>query len=267
MKQTQTKEETLFLENCRELGLKHLEKEHERLIRQAGESDIGYGAFIRQVVAAEALTKKERKIQYRIKESRLPKPYKLLDDFDFSFQPGLKKKWIMELATLDFLRRKESILLIGDPGTGKSHIARALALIACRECYKVLYTTCSDMLYDLNRGVYEKTFQRRLRKYTLPEILILDEVGHDRLELEMTKEAHLLFKVINERYNRETPVIITSNVEETGWGEYLGDPVSAEAIIDRIFHRSIRVEIKGPSFRKHEGVLLQEKYKHPQKSE
>lgn len=259
-----SKENVIFIENCRSLGLKHLEKEYDRLIRQAGETDAGYEAFIRQVIAAEAAAKRERSISHRIRESKLPKPYKLLADFDFSFQPGLKKKLIMDLATLNFLRRKESILLIGDPGTGKSHIARALGFIACSECHKVLYTTCADMLSDLNLGVYEKTLQKRLNKYINPELLLIDEMGHDKLELEVTKEAHLLFKVINERYNRNNSVIFTTNVEESGWGEYLGDPVAVEAILDRIFHHSVRVEVRGCSYRKHEGELLQKKYEENQ---
>lgn len=256
----QTAGDTVFLENCRYLGLKYLEKEYDRLVRQAGQADMGYGEFIRQLVQNEAGAKRERSIQYRVGESKLPKPYKLLDDFDFSFQPRLKKKLIMDLSTLEFFRRKESVLFIGTPGTGKSHIARALALLACRKCYKVLYTTCSDMLYDLNQGVYEKTLLRRLRKYVNPDLLVIDEMGHDRLELEVTKEAHLLFKVINERYNKEKSLIFTTNVEEADWADYLGDPISTSAILDRIFHHSIRVEIRGPSYRKHEGELLQQKY-------
>ncbi|MDD4190350.1 MAG: ATP-binding protein [Mangrovibacterium sp.] len=85
-------------------------------------------------------------------------------------------------------------------------------------------------------------------------------MGHDRLELEVTKEAHLLFKVINERYNRDKSLIFTTNVEESDWADYLGDPISTAAILDRIFHHSIRVEVRGPSYRKYEGELLQQKY-------
>lgn len=166
----------------------------------------------------------------------------------------------MDLATIDFIERKESILLIGNCGTGKSHIARSLALIACEKRYHVLYTTCASMLNDLNTGVYEKTLNKRMRKYISCDLLLIDEMGHDRLELEVTKEAHLLFKVIDERYKQDKPIIFTTNIEETDWADYLGDPISTKAILDRIFHHSIKIEIKGPSFRKHESELLQKKY-------
>ncbi len=116
------------------------------------------------------------------------------------------------------------------------------------------------MLNDLNTGVYEKSLLKRMRKYTNPQLLVIDEMGHDRLELEVTKEAHLLFKVIDERYKLNKPLIFTTNVQEEDWADYLGDPISTKAILDRIFHRSIKVGIKGPSYRKHEGEKLQKKY-------
>ena len=116
------------------------------------------------------------------------------------------------------------------------------------------------MLNDLNTGVYEKTLTKRIRKYITPDLLVIDEMGHDRLELEVTKEAHLLFKVIDERYKQEKPLIFTTNVQQQDWAEYLGDPISTDAILDRIFHRSVKVEIKGTSYRKHEGEKLQQKY-------
>jgi DNA replication protein DnaC len=116
------------------------------------------------------------------------------------------------------------------------------------------------MIIDLNKGVYEKTLEKRIRKYLNPQLLVIDEMGHDRLELEVTKEAHLLFKVIDHRYKENKSLIFTTNVEETDWADFLGDPISTRAILDRIFHHSIKVEIKGPSFRKHESEILQQKY-------
>jgi len=258
---TGNKEETMFIENCRYLGLKYLGAEYVDIIQKANKSNIGFTGFIQQIVQNETNYKIERSIKYRIKESKLPLPYKLLQDFDFPFQPNLKKKLIMDLAALGFIRQNESILFIGEPGTGKSHLARSIAFIACEKRYKVLYTTCSDMLNDLNRGVYEKTLLKRLQKYVNPELLIIDEMGHDRLELEVTKEAHLLFKVIDQRYNQNKSLIFTTNVCEPDWADFLGDPISTKAILDRIFHHSIKVQINGPSYREYESEKLQQKYK------
>lgn len=254
------KKESIFIENCQYLGLKYLQAEYAQIIKIANESNIGFTTFIQQIIQNEAARKVERNIQYRIKESKLPQPHKMLADFDFAFQPGLKKKLIMDLATLDFIRQNQSLLLIGPPGTGKSHLARSLGLLACQQRYRVIYTTCADMLNDLNQGVYEKTLLKRLRRYVTPDLLIIDEMGHDRLELEVTKEAHLLFKVIDQRYNHSKSLIFTTNVEEADWAQYLGDPISTQAILDRIFHHSIKIHINGPSYRKHQGGKLQKQY-------
>jgi DNA replication protein DnaC len=250
----------IFKENCKYLGLTRLAQEYETIIKQAGEKNMGFTEFLLLVVENEANAKKQRGIGYRIQESRLPKPYKLLSDFDFLFQPTLKKKLIMDLARMEFVSRKESVLFIGSCGTGKSHLARSLALIACQNRYRVYYTTCAGMLNDLNLGVYEKTLAKRIYKYIAPELLLIDEMGHDRLELQVTKEAHLLFKVIDERYKQDKPIIFTTNIPQDEWADYLGDPISTQAILDRIFHHSIKVEINGPSYRKYESDLLQEKY-------
>lgn len=253
-----TKEKFIF--NCRYLGLKYLESAYQELVDRATDQQMSYSEFIQNIVQQEANAKKERSIRYRTEESKLPRPHKQLGGFDFGFQPKLNRKLILQLATLDFFDRGQSILFIGDPGTGKSHLAQAIGLIACQQRYRVLYTTCSDMLNDLNQGVYEKTLLIRLQRYVSPDLLLIDEMGHDRLELEVTKEAHLLFKVINERYNKNKPLIFTTNVEEPDWAEYLGDPISTKAILDRIFHHSIKVEIKGPSYRQYEGEKLRQQY-------
>lgn len=250
----------IIREGCEYLGLKTLSENYRQLIEESQRKEHGFYDFLATAIQTEVNYKRQRSIQYHIKESRLPQPYKMLTDFDFTFQPGLRKQLIMDIATMDFVIKQESVLFAGDCGTGKSHLARALGLIACQKGYKVHYTTCSDMINDLNTGVYEKTLVKRMRKYINPQLLIIDEMGHDRLELEVTKEAHLLFKVIDERYKHNKSLIFTTNVHEQDWGEYLGDPVSANAILDRIFHHSIRVDIKGKSYRQHESEKLQQKY-------
>ena len=242
------------------LGLKNLAAQHTELIKRAHEKQLGLLDFLEMILREEAILKQECGIRYRIRESRLPRPYKLLSDFDFSFQPKLRKSLVMDLSTMEFMKHQESLLWIGDVGVGKSHLAQSLGLIACEQGYKVLYTTCAALIGDLNTGVFEKNLLKRLRKYVNPDLLIIDEMGHDRLELQVTKEAHLLFKVVDERYQLNRPLIFTTNVEEKAWAEYLGDPVSTRAILDRIFHTAVKIEIRGPSYRQHQGMELQKKY-------
>lgn len=247
------------------LGLKKLENNFNEYVKYAQTKELGNIDFLEYIIEKEYIYKRERSVLYRIEESRLPRPHKLLSDFDFNFQPKLRKELIKNLSTLHFLQNRESLLFIGDCGTGKSHIAQALGMIACENGYKVFYTTCAALIEELNVGIFEKTLEKRLRKYIKPDLLIIDEMGHDRLELHVAKEAHLLFKVIDERYKLHKSLIFTTNVEESGWAEYLNDPISIAAIIDRIFHRSAIIEIKGPSYRKHQGKQLQEKYQNIEK--
>jgi DNA replication protein DnaC len=249
-----------FIKNCRYLGLKLLAEDYRQMVDKANKNTVGYYEFISDIVQAEAAARQQRRIEYLVKNSRLPYPLKMLADFDFDFQPKLKRKLIMDLASLGFIGRSKSILFIGDNGTGKSHLAQSLALLACQGGYKTYYTTCSELINDLNAGVYEKTLDKRMRKYINPELLLIDEMGHDRLELQVIKEAHLLFKVIDQRYKDNKSLIFTTNIEEPDWPEFLGDPISTSAILDRIFHHSVIVRIKGPSYRKHQGELLQEEY-------
>ena len=249
-----------FTGNCRYLGLKLLAEEYQQMMDKAGRDTVGYYEFICDIVQAEASSKYQRRIEYLVKNSRLPQPLKMLAEFDFDFQPKLDRKLVMDLALLGFIERNESILFLGRSGTGKSHLAQSLALMACQGGYKTYYTTCSELINDLNAGVYEKTLEKRMRKYINPELLLIDEMGHDRLELQVTKEAHLLFKVIDQRYKDNRSLIFTSNINEPDWPEFLGDPISTSAILDRIFHHSVIVRIDGPSYRQHQGELLQKIY-------
>jgi DNA replication protein DnaC len=249
-----------FIQMCQYLELTYLAAEYPRMVDQALRDDPGYYEFIRQIVKTEVAAKRQRRVQYLIRQSRLPQPLKMLDGFDFDFQKKLDRRLIMDLSSMEFIDRKESILFIGNNGCGKSHLAQSLALLACQSGYRTYYTTCSELIRDLNQGVYEKTLEKRIKKYINAELLLIDEMGHDRLELQVVKEAHLLFKVIDQRYKENKPLIFTSNIEEEDWPEFLGDPISTSAILDRIFHHSVIIKIYGPSYRKYQSELLQKKY-------
>ncbi|MCP3892852.1 MAG: ATP-binding protein [Desulfobulbaceae bacterium] len=196
----------------------------------------------------------QRRIERRIKLSKMPER-KLLADFDFSFQKGLDKARIMELANLDFVKRKQGLILAGNSGTGKSHIAKALLLIGCSHTYNCRYTTAADMLGELLAGLADDTMDKKLKRYLSPDILLIDEVGFDRLEQQSAYNANLFHKVIDGRYCKKT-TIITTNIDFEELGDYLGDPVITTALVDRMVHHSIIINIQGPSWRLHESQQL-----------
>lgn len=163
---------------CQYLGLKHLAEHYPEMIDKAGKQDPGYYEFIREIVQAEAAVKGQRRVEYLVRQSRLPQPLKMLNNFDFDFQKKLDRRLVMDLSRMEFIERKESILFVGNNGTGKSHLAQSLGLLACKQGYRTYYTTCSDLIRDLNQGVYEKTLEKRIRKYIGCELLLIDEMGY-----------------------------------------------------------------------------------------
>jgi len=210
--------------------------------------------LLERLLSSEANSMIERRIERRIKESKLPER-KLLADFDFEFQKSIDKQQIMELSTLNFVDKKQGLILAGNSGTGKSYIGKALILNACRRLYRSRYTTAADMLKELMSGLSDGSLEQKLKKYTSPEVLLIDEMGFDRLEQESSRNASLFFKVIEGRYCKAS-TIITSNIDFKDLGDYLGDPVITTAIVDRMIHHSIIINIEGPSYRMHESKKL-----------
>jgi DNA replication protein DnaC len=225
----------------------------EQLARGTSEN-LPVSQLIERLLAIEANASVERRIERRIRDSKLPER-KLLADFDFQFQTGVDRSQIMELATLSFVERKEGLILAGSSGTGKSHIAKALVLIGCQKLYRCRYTTAAQMLKDLMAGLSDDSLDQRLKAYTRAEILLVDEIGFDRLEQESTRNASLFFKVIDARYCKAS-TLITTNIDFKSLGDYLGDPVITTAIVDRMVHHSIIITIDGPSWRIHESKKL-----------
>jgi len=225
----------------------------EELIRAVKEC-LPPSQVLERLLAIEANALIDRRIERRIKESKLPER-KLLSDFDFQFQKGIDKSRVMELATLDFVKEKQGLVLAGDSGAGKSHIAKALLLIGCKKLYRCRYTTAADMLKDLLSGRVDNSIDEKLKRYISPEILLIDEVGFDRLEQEEARNASLFFKVIDGRYCKSS-TLLTTNIDFKELGDYLGDPVITTAIVDRMVHHSIIMNIEGPSWRMYESQKL-----------
>jgi len=256
-------EETLtrirnHLKTLKLLGIqKVLEKELSEAARQA----LPPTELLERLLAIEANALTERRIERRIKDSRLP-DRKLLAEFDFGFQTGADKAQVMEIAKLDFVGRKQGLVIAGNSGTGKSHIAKALLLIGCTKLYRCRYTTAADMLTELMASRADHSFHKKLKQYTSPDILLIDEVGFDRMEQQDTRNASLFFKVIDGRYCKGS-TLITTNIDFKELGDYLGDPVLTTAIVDRMVHHSIIITIHGPSWRMHESKKLNTQARKP----
>ena len=238
----------------RTLKLPQMEKALDEELSYGARENLPVSKVLERLLAIEADSLIERRIERRIKDSRLPER-KLLSDFDFTFQMGIDQSQIMELATLSFVERKQGLILAGSSGTGKSHIAKALLLIGCRKLYRCRYITAADMLKDLMASLADDTREQKLKLYTRPDILLIDEVGFDRLEQESARNASLFFKVIDQRYCKAS-TLLTTNIDFKALGDYLGDPVITTAIVDRMVHHSIIIHIQGPSWRMTESKKL-----------
>lgn len=236
------------------LRLSHMEKALDQQLTKAAREASPVSQVLLSLLEIETSTLIERRIETRIRQSRLPER-KLLADFDFAFQKGVDKSQILELATLSFVPRKQGLILAGSSGTGKSHLAKALLLLGCQKLYSCRYTTAAAMLTDLFSSLCDNTLERKLKTYTKPEILLIDEIGFDRLEQESSRNASLFFKVIDARYCKSS-TIMTTNIDFKELGDYLGDPVITTAMVDRMVHHAIIIHIDGPSYRMHESRKL-----------
>ena len=240
----------LFLE----LGLQRIAAVLDDELGRAAAEASPVTELLQRLLSLENDARMERRAERRIKEAKMP-DRKLLADFDFDFQKNIDKRQIMDLATLEFAKRKQGLVFAGNSGTGKSHIAKALLLIGCRQNYRCRYVTAATMLKELLAGRADNSLDKKLKSFLAPEILLIDEVGFDRLEQHDAANACLFHKVIDGRYCKAS-TIITTNIDFKQLGDYLGDPVITTATVDRMIHHSIIISIEGPSWRLHESRRL-----------
>jgi len=196
------------------------------------------------LLAEEHATRESRRVAVALKTARLAPP-KTLEGFDFSFQPSLDRGRILALAQIDFVARAEVVHFLGPPGTGKSHLATALGVAAVRAGRSVYRATLAEIVEALGRAEREGRLAERLRSYARPALLIVDEIGY----LPITAGgANLFFQLVNARYEKGA-MILTSNRGFADWGEVFGDPVVATALLDRLLHHAVVVQIEGASYR------------------
>lgn len=199
---------------------------------------------IEQLLEAQIALRNDRRLQAAMRSSRLP-AMKTLAEFDFSFQPSVKREQIDSLHELGFLERKENVVFLGPPGVGKTHLAISLAIAAARHGRKIYYGTLADLITSLEEAQAAGRLQHRLKVLTYPALLIVDEIGY----LPISRSgATLFFQLVNRRYEVASTVL-TSNKSFDEWGQILGDDVMAAALIDRLLHHCHIVNIRGNSYR------------------
>jgi DNA replication protein DnaC len=213
-------------------------------LRQALDDDLGHVEFILRLLTDEVERRDSKQTAQRLRKASFEHAT-TLEDFDFHFNPTIPKAKVLDLATCAFVDRRENVLFVGMTGTGKSHMAQAIGHRACMAGYAVLFVSAHQMLSDLRAARADRTTDRRLLKYTSPDLLILDDLGLRPLKDE---EPLDLYDVLRGRYERGS-IVVTSNRDEEELYPLFGDPLLASAAMDRLLHHSHVIRIDGKSYR------------------
>jgi DNA replication protein DnaC len=220
-------------------------------LRLAEQRQLSPLAFLERFLSEPARSRQERSIERRMHEAGF-RDAATLESFDWKFNAkSIDRLQMEELATGDFIRRRDNLVFVGQSGLGKSHLMQAIARRCCVVGYRVRYRSSAQLLQDLQSAAGEGTLPRRVRFYSRCDLLIIDEFGFDRLErLECAQAPSLLYKVIDSRSQQASTALVT-NVDFESWGDYLGDPPLAMALLDRVVDGAIIHRFQGKSYRAH----------------
>ena len=239
--------ETVLFElkaNLKDLKLSAMAREIEVSLRQASESGIGYEEFLLDLTRAEIQSRASNRLKRRIREARFPL-IKPLETFDLQAVPDLDIRIFRELAACEFIKERRNVIFLGSSGTGKTHMATALGLEACKNNFKTRFVTCYGLVNELIEAREERELQRLLQRYSRYDLLILDELGY----IPFSKEgAELLFQVLAERHEKGS-VMITTNLGFADWTQVFGEQAMTAALLDRLTHKARIINCIWQSYR------------------
>ena len=200
--------------------------------------------FLHDILLQIQAVRLEKSIETMMRMSGIP-VHKYIEDFDFSYQTSIDEKKVRDLTTLSFVHAHENVLLIGEPGVGKSHIAISLAEICIQKGMKAYFISMSDLVDKLRRAVKNDTVRRTLNTLCRPSLLVIDELGYQRLD---QQTSEIFFQLVSRRYEQNS-IVITSNFPISEWDQIFASPALAKVIADRLIHHSSVFKMSGESYR------------------
>lgn len=239
-----TADREVLEQNLKRLKLRHVRDTLDAINEVALEEEPSYLDFLAYLVQEEIAGREATQRQRRLKAARFP-ARRTLDEFDFSFQTSVSQQTVRDLATLEFITKRENLILLGPPGVGKSHLAIALGIEAVKAGYHALFTTMDELATKMYASLADGSLSQYMRSLLRNDLIILDEVGY--LTLDKTASDHL-FQLISRAYEN-VALIITSNLDFSEWGTLFASPGTAAALLDRLLHHAHVITLRGDSYR------------------
>jgi DNA replication protein DnaC len=244
MNHTQETPQILLQHHLKALRLPVFLREYAKIAAQCATDKTDYGGFLLRLSEEELLERERKGTERRIKAARFPAA-KSLEDFDFAAAAGLNKSLVIELSRGEWINKRENVIFLGNPGTGKTHLATALGLAACQRGHVVRFITAAGLVNALVEARNEKTLLRLQASLSKVNLLIVDELGYVPLS---KTGAELLFETMSQRYERGS-ILVTSNLPFEEWTTVLGSERLTGALLDRLTHRVHILPIEGESYR------------------
>ncbi|MBI3098184.1 MAG: ATP-binding protein [Planctomycetes bacterium] len=226
------------------LRLPTMARDFEKLAQEAAETDLPYERYLLSLAEQEALAREASALRIRLKRAQFP-VLKTFETFDFSAAPGVPKQKVLQLAQGEYLAKAENLILLGNPGTGKTHLAIALGVAACRSEKKVRFATAAGLVNELLEAQAQHELSRLERQLDKFDLVVLDELGY----VPFSKAgAELLFAFCAARYERKS-LLVTTNLEFSDWPQVFGEERMTGALLDRLTHRCHILKVVGDSYR------------------